>query len=103
MSKNINLSLSALSPRLKKPYQFGTRHVAFGAIIIVLLVYVFMVMRISSLTGAEPKPEDEAAALAETNIPKINKDAVLRIQSLEEGSAEIQSLFDAARTNPFLE
>jgi hypothetical protein len=76
---------------------------AFAAVLIVLLVYVFMVLRISGLTAAEPTPEAEAAAVAETSIPKIDKKAVERISSLEQSSAEIHSLFEEARNNPFVD
>lgn len=101
MSQDINLS--QILPRLKKFYMLGLKHLTFIVIIVILLVYVFVVARISSLTSAEPTPEAEAAALAETNIPKVDKKAVEKIQALEQNSTELQSIFNEARRNPFLE
>ncbi len=101
MSQDINFS--QILPRLKKLSQLVMKHLTFIIIVGILLVYVYVVARISSLTSAEPSPETEAAALAETNIPKIDKKAVEQIQSLEENSTELQSIFNEARTNPFLE
>src|SRR3990167_10019258 len=103
MSKNISLSLAELKPRLKKFYRKFSKHLAFAAILVVLLIYVFMVWRISQLTAAEPSPEAESAALAQTAIPKVDKKAVERILTLEQSSAEIHSLFNEARNNPFQE
>ena len=103
MTKNINLNLAELKPQLKKAYRKFSKHLTFTVILLVLLAYVLMVWRISSLTATEPSPEAEAAAIAETAIPKIDKKAVERILSLEESSQEIHSLFEEARNNPFQE
>jgi len=102
-NKNLNLDLASVKLQFKKLSKRFLRHAAFIAITAVLLVYVFVVWQISSLTSAEPSPEDEATALAETIIPKVNKEAVKHIQSLEQNSAKIQSLFNEARNNPFQE
>jgi len=103
MSKNVNLSIAELKPQLKKLYQRSSKHLAFAAILVVLLIYVFMVWRISQLTAAEPLPEAESAALAQTAIPKVDKKAVERILTLEQSSSELHSLFNEARNNPFQE
>jgi len=103
MSRNANLNLANLKPQLKRVYKRFSRHLAFAVILLVLLTYVFMVWRISGLTAAEPSPEAESAAIAQTAIPKVDKKAVERILSLEESSAEIHSLFEEARNNPFQE
>lgn len=103
MGKNINLDLKSIKPTLEKVLKRFSKHAAFIAITLVLLVYVFLVWRISTLTSTEPSAEAESAALAETNIPRVNKKAVEQIQSLEQNSTEIQSLFNQARNNPFQE
>lgn len=101
MSKDINLT--SIKPQLKRVYQKISKHAAFTAIFLVLLIYLFLVWKISGLTAAGPTPEAEGTAIAETNIPKIDKKAIQQIQQLEENSPELQALFNEARNNPFLE
>ena len=103
MSKNLNIDLKTIRPQLRKLSQRFSKHAAFAAITVTLLAYVFVVWRISALTATEPSAEAESAALAETSIPKVNKKAVEQIQSLEQNSSKVQSLFDQARNNPFQE
>lgn len=101
MSKKIEIS--ALKPYLKKSWQRFSTHASFAAIIVILLTYVLVVWRISSLASAEPSIEDEDAATTATHIPKVNKEAIEQIQALEESNTDIHSLFDQARNNPFQE
>lgn len=101
--KSANLDLKQIKPLFNKVSKKLSGRMVFLAIVTVLLAYIFAVWQISSLTAAEPTPEELDAALAETNIPKVNKEAVEQIQSLEESSSQIKSLFDKARNNPFQE
>ncbi|PJE65120.1 hypothetical protein COU91_03325 [Candidatus Saccharibacteria bacterium CG10_big_fil_rev_8_21_14_0_10_47_8] len=101
MSKKIELT--SLKPRLKKYWQKFSAHAAFVVIMIILLVYVLVVWQISKLAATEPSVEAEDAAQAATNIPKVNRDAIGQIQSLEQSNTDIHSLFDQARNNPFQE
>lgn len=97
------IDLATLRPRLKKLWRKFFRHLAFAAIIIVLLIYVLIVWRIGKLATAEPSPEAVDSAIAATSIPKIDQKIINQIQSLEQSSAEIHSLFNQARNNPFQE
>ena|SRR3972149_8408025 len=103
MSKNLNINFKSIKPQLKKLYQRFSKHTAFVSVMAVLIVYMLVVWKISVLTAAEPSIDAEVTALAETNIPRVNKKAVEQIQSLEQNSKQIQSLFDEARNNPFQE
>lgn len=99
----MNLDLKQIKPLLNSVSRRLSGRMVFIAIVSVLLAYVFVVWRISVLTTAEPSPEAVDAALAETKIPKVNEEAVRQIQSLEQSSSQIKSLFDKARNNPFQE
>jgi len=101
MSKDINLkslNIRLLVGSLSKKYG---RHAVFAAIIAVLLAYIFVVFRISQLSGAEP------ASGQNTNnplaIPQVDQKAIQDIQSLENNNTDIKALFDNARNNPFQE
>ncbi|MBI4033628.1 hypothetical protein HY379_01380 [Candidatus Saccharibacteria bacterium] len=101
--KNLDLDLKNLLPKLKKLGQKLTAHLPFIVIMFVLLVYLLVVWQIRGLVTAEPAPEDESLALTSSNIPKIDKDAILQIQSLEQNSPQVRALFNEARNNPFNE
>jgi len=101
--KNSNLDRKNILPKLKKFWQKFTSHLSFIVIMVVLLVYMFVVWQIRGLVTAEPSPEDESLALTSTNIPKIDKDAIEQIQSLEQNSPQVRTLFNEARNNPFHE
>ena len=101
--RNLNFDLKKITPKLKKYSQKLTAHLSFIVILLVLLVYLLVVWQIKGLATAEPPPEAESQAQLSTKIPKIDKKAIERIQSLEQNSPQIRSLFDKARNNPFHE
>jgi hypothetical protein len=97
------LDLKSITPLAKKWLAKLSSHAAFAFIIVVLIAYLFVVYRISSLATVEPSASDESAALAQADIPKVNKKAISQIQSLEQNSTAVHSLFEQARNNPFQE
>lgn len=101
MSKKIDIA--TLKASLKKYWQKFSMHATFAVLIVVLVAYVLVVWQISKLATAEPSTQDQDAALAATNIPKVNKTAIEQIQSLEQSNTDIHSLFNQARNNPFQE
>lgn len=101
--KNLNLNLKDVLPNIKKYWLKFTAHISFVAVMVVLIVYLFVVWQIRGLVTAEPSPEAESAVLTSTNIPKIDKSAIDKIQALEQNSPAVQALFNEARNNPFHE
>ena len=99
MTKNINLK--SIKKQATKFIDAESKHSAFLGIMIVLIAYVFIVWQISKLAIAEPSNDDTATI--QTSIPKIDKNAVNQIQSLELTNTDIHSIFDNARNNPFQE
>ena len=100
---NINIDFKTLQPKLKKAIKTLNTNATFVAIIITLLAYVFVVCRISHLATADASPDAQSAATASSSIPKVDKQAIQQIQSLEQSNTQVQSLFDTARSNPFQE
>ena len=98
-----NLDLKAFKAKFSKFEKKAVRHASFIATLLVLLIYLFVVCQINKLTTAEPTPDQENSGLSAARIPKIDKNAINQIQSLEKNSPEVHSLFDAARNNPFHE
>lgn len=103
MSKNLNFDLKAVAPLFKKYWAKVSKHMTFIIIICVLFVFLFVVWHINSLATAEPSDEAEQAALTSAKIHKIDQKAIDQIQSLENNSPAVHSLFDRARNNPFKE
>lgn len=101
MNANLDLKSIHLKPLLSKALKRFGKHAVFAALFVVLLVYLFVVFRISSLAQAEPGPDQEGTITS--SIPKVDKNAVNQIQSLEQTNTQIHSLFESARNNPFQE
>lgn len=98
---NANLDLKSIRPRFNKLLKALMGRITFITVMLVLVAYLVVVWRISSLATAEPPPEAEAAISG--SIPKVNKNAVEQIQQLEASNNEVKSLFNEARNNPFQE
>jgi uncharacterized iron-regulated membrane protein len=98
-----DIDLKSLKPLAKKLSKILRRHAVFGALMVVLLAYLFMVWRINSLASMDPSAEDQAAALTKAHLPKVDKKAIGQIQALEKSNTQVQSLFNNARNNPFQE
>ncbi|MBX4197030.1 hypothetical protein KW801_00550 [Candidatus Saccharibacteria bacterium] len=101
MSKNIDLKSLNFRPLIKKYFGRFSKHIIFAAVFGVLLVYLIIVFKISNLAKAEPGPDQEVTVT--TSIPKVDKNAVNQIQSLEQNNTDIHALFESARNNPFQE
>lgn len=92
--KQINSMISAGLARLKV-------YATFIFMISILLIYAFLIVRISVLTQAEPS---ETAVTEQTNTIKrlkLDQNSIDKIQQLEDQNIGVQSLFEAARENPF--
>jgi len=100
---NPNIDLKTIIPKVKKSAKKLTKHAVFAAVIFVLLAYLLVVWRISQMANLEPTEDSVTTAEASNNIPKVDKNAVKQIQSLENSSTELHSLFNQARNNPFQE
>jgi hypothetical protein len=99
--KKNDLDIKAIKKQVAKFTKAESKHAAFLGIIIVLLMYLVMVWKISGLATAELS--DDAAAIAQSNIPKVDKKAVNQILNLEQSNTQVHSLFNQARNNPFQE
>jgi hypothetical protein len=96
-----DIDLKAIKKQIVKFTKAESKHAAFLGIMIVLLLYVVMVWKISSLATAEPSSDE--TAVAQSNIPKVDKRAVNQILNLEQNNTQVHSLFNQARNNPFQE
>src|SRR5437762_7642909 len=83
--------------RQLKPY------VGVGVFLLFALVYGFVIVRINSLSDAQVSDADVAAQVNASPVPRIDAGAIKQLQSLNDNSVNVQSLFQQGRTNPFQE
>lgn len=101
--KNSNLDLKTIKIQIQKLLKVETRHAAFLVIMIILTVYLITVWRIGQLATAELSAEDQANAQTTGKLLRVDEKAIKQIQELEHRNVNVQSLFNEARKNPFLE
>ena len=97
----MNLDPKKLLARAKDFLNKFKKYSGFAFIVTVLLIYSFLVLRIGILSQAEPS--EDAIAEQQNTIKrlKIDQNSIDKINELEDQNIGVQSLFEAARDNPF--
>jgi hypothetical protein len=72
-------------------------------LVFVALIYGFVILRINSLSNAQPTDNAVTSQVKAAQIPHIDKKVVDQLQSLQDNSVSVKSLFNQARANPFKE
>jgi hypothetical protein len=98
---NINLNLNDLPALLGGFMRKVSAYKVFLFFLLVAALYGFIVFRINTFSNTPPSTSEETAQGAAQ--PHIDPDTVAKIQSLQDNSVNVQSLFDSARENPFQE
>ncbi|HSX45007.1 MAG TPA: hypothetical protein VLF39_02775 [Candidatus Saccharimonadales bacterium] len=99
MKIDIEKIIAKVTPWLEK----FKRYMVFSFILGFLLIYSFLVLRINLLISSEPSQDDYNSRLHNVQRPKIDKNALNKIQSLQDQHIQVQALFKQARDNPFSE
>ncbi len=79
------------------------RYLALIFVVLVAVIYGFLMYQVTALNSKEPSDSDIAAQSQTTKVPHVDPAVLKQIQSLQDNSVNVQSLFDAARSNPFQE
>lgn len=82
---------------LKRAY----RYALVGFIVFIALVYGYIYYRLTTLNNAQPSPDAVTSQVSGSQAPVIDKAAVSQLESLQNNSVSVQSLFNQERTNPF--
>ena len=77
------------------------RYSYFIFLVFVALLYGFVMFRISSLGSEQPSSAAVSSQVQAAQVPHIDKSVVKQLQSLQDNSVSVQSLFNQARSNPF--
>jgi hypothetical protein len=79
------------------------RHFSFVAfLLLVAVLYGFVLLRINSLSNLQPSPESVTSQVKAARVPHIDQSTVNQLESLQNNSVSVQTLFEEARSNPFL-
>lgn len=99
--KNADLSLKSLKPALAGLVR-STRK--FAAVLIFLLftaIYGYTIVQINSLSNPAVDQSTVTSESKALPTPRMDEAAAAKLQSLEDNSVNVQSLFDKSRTDPF--
>jgi len=97
--KNIQDTLERLNELLPKV----KRYLPVLFVCLLLGIYGFLMYRVSSLTAGGPDSSTADSAVQTAKVPHIDPKLISQLQSLQDNSTNVQSLFDQARQNPFQE
>ncbi|MEK7059785.1 MAG: hypothetical protein AAB971_03445 [Patescibacteria group bacterium] len=80
------------------------RAYAFVAfVVLVVMLYGFILLRISTLSGEQPSENAISKHVKAAKVLHIDQAVVDQLQSLQDNSVSVKSLFNEARGNPFQE
>lgn len=96
-----NLNLKQITNTIKTALSKLQRYSTFMFIISILLIYAFLIVRISVLSQTEPSEEAVAEQSNTIKRLKIDQASIDKIKQLEDQNIGVQSLFEEARDNPF--
>jgi hypothetical protein len=100
-NKDIKLNVSDLPGVFKRYLGKVSAYKVFIFFLLVASVYGYIVWRINVFSNVTADPSQEAAQTSAQ--PHIDAATIEKIQSLQDHSVSVQSLFDNARQNPFNE
>ncbi len=92
--KGLPLQLTAIVGKLKR-YSLPV------FLIFVAGVYGFVLLRINNLSQAAPSDQAVTSQVQAAKVPHIDAAVVKQLETLQDNSVSVQSLFDEARSNPF--
>ncbi len=92
-----------LKELLQKTTASAHRYAVLAFLLFLLSVYGFLGWRIAYYSQREPDPTEVTAQMKTAGVPKVNPDAIRKIEQLKDNSVNVQTLFDQARENPFQE
>jgi hypothetical protein len=95
------LDINSLLPMLRQALSKVNGYRVFIFFLAASALYGYIVWRINVYSNAAPSASEISAQTSAQ--PHIDPTTVQKIQNLQDNSVSVQSLFDAARQNPFQE
>ena len=101
MSQQLNID--TISKGVRSSLKAIGRYRVLLFFLLLTSIYAYIVWRINVLSSAPPSQADISGAQQSTSQPKISPATVKKLEGLEDNSVRVQTLFNEARQNPFLE
>lgn len=79
----------------------ASKYKLIGFIVFVAIVYGFVYTKINSYSNVQPSQSSVDSSLQAAQVPRIDNNVISQLQSLQDNSVSVQSLFNQARSNPF--
>lgn len=98
-----DLNLKTIINKLTSFVRVLHRYAVVIFIVVVVGIFGFLVFRINTLAHSEPTDDAVNEKLQTVKRPKLDQNAVDKIEQLQGQNVEVKSLFDQARNNPFSE
>ena len=103
MKNNLDIDFKKLPVSFKKTLARIKRFEVITFVVLLVGLYGFLIMQISSSATSEPTQAQVMEELGTVKRLKIDQDSIDKIQQLEDQNVVVQSLFQEARDNPFSE
>ena len=103
MNQGSNLNKQSLTNLLNKGLVVASRYVVLVFTLVLVGVYGFVAIQVYLARNAQPSEADITAQEQAATKPHIDQTVVSQIQSLQDHSVNVKTLFDQARNNPFQE
>jgi hypothetical protein len=99
----MKLEVKDIPRKLLPLLRFFKTYAVFGFVLVILCLFGFLVFRINQFNRQEPDEDAVTEKLQTVQRPRIDQDALDKIQQLEDQNIQVKSLFRSARDNPFNE
>ena len=100
---NTNLDVHTLTEDGKIFLSRLSRYVVVFFLLLLIAVYGFVLLRIESLHNIQPSDASVTSQVQSSATPQVDPTVVQQMQTLQDNSVSVKSLFDQARNSPFQE
>ncbi len=101
MTSEKKFSIKALPDLILARLEPLRRYSLLVFIIFLAGLYGFVLLRIHNLNNAQPSSDAVSSQVKAAHVIHIDQSVVRQLQSLQDNSVSVNSLFDQARSNPF--
>ena len=99
----MNLDLKTIKIKIKPLISILSKYYAAFFLMIAVFLYAFLILRIGSLSNIEPTEDEISSRLKTVVRPRIDPEAIKKIQELKAQKIDIDAAFTSDRSNPFQE
>jgi hypothetical protein len=103
MSDKKKADLKELLEKLVDKFSGLKKYSLIIFVVFVSVLYGFLLLRIDTLSNAQPSADSVSGQVKAASIPKISQTLVNQLKSLQDNSVNVKTLFNQARNNPFQE